>query len=297
METAKVSTTQQSLYEKAYDISNKILYYVAGNNPANIYVYNNTESPCKSVQSGTVLINNETYIVCLPKDIEAPRLSTLLSLFNQQGSDKYALSISEFGLPNFDNNGSIPDSDQVIIGYGTFASDPDDHSGYFCFSDCSGFVNYVLMQVCKPEDLFLQSHYPPLATDYTVTEASSINLNANAWDITSIKTDTDFMSLIPHGILAWSLSSGESPNDDSGHVMFVNSSPSSSGNGYYILDVLDCSCYIHGSDTNQLPDRGIGIGKICLYRDDQDNWYVNMNGEQSGITNNPISNLTQLIAR
>lgn len=329
-----ITTIQQKIYNNALTISQNLLHYVWANGNANIYAYNHSgqgsNNQCVAANSGTVAIDSGTdqgtYTVCIPGDLPdfpnnniqeqaQQRLSTILSVFNQQSTDKYALTISKYGLPAFDDQSKVPEIDkQSIIGYGTFANDPDHHSGYFCFSDCSGFVNYVVMQcISDPGDYYLSTKYPAKAGDYTTIS----NLNSSGWQATSIDL-SNILNLVEGSIFAWSLMSDvESATKDSGHVMFVTSIAAGSPAiwkdakqdettyNVYMLEVVDCSCFTHAGDTNQAADRGIGQGSVCI-KQSGNNWFVDISGSEDftpipyakGVTNsNQIKNLTQLVAQ
>lgn len=292
---------QQAIFEQAKSILATSLYYEWKNNYANIYTYNTSKGgvPAPTDVTGTVTVNGTDYTVCLPtltSQTAATRLSDILAVFEQQ--DNYGLSIAAdtFGLPDFSATQKLEPGQQAVVGYGKFAKDPNNHSGYFGFTDCSSFINYVVTQAAKtnsntPDQLFLSGHYPPLASDYATG-----NLPTTGWTVTNLAGG---YSIAAGDILAWKdLSVAEAKTQgrtlpqyciggDSGHVMIVLDDVSCIPHGKpFTVNVIDCSDIPHAEITagtkNNRPTigGGIGSGQISMMVDEK-GWSVSIAGKSN----------------
>jgi hypothetical protein len=156
---------------------------------------------------------------------------------------------------------------------------------FYCATDCSGFVSYVLKAVAKKHyELVVDfaGGHRPRANRYAQFFAQlSTDKPTNGWlKVSSVQ------ALVPGDLIAWeSPSYEEHHKGNSGHVMIVYGAPGAAQDEliagqtirYISVAVIDSSSVKHfapeqlPAKANQTQRDGLGIGKVRIILDAQNN--------------------------
>ncbi|MDW3195112.1 MAG: hypothetical protein R8G66_22250 [Cytophagales bacterium] len=202
----------------------------------------------------------------------------------EEGKSPPVQAIDDFAVPTNIDQSSIAltfNEEGPYVGKTT-----DDE--YFAFTDCSGFVSYILYQTDKSafDEIMnnlpdAESHLPycPSAAQF----ASFQPLMGGSWTkVFGDDGEVDFSLIQPGDIIAWDEDLDH--DGDTGHVMIAAGPSRAIDTGcYYLVDIIDSTVIGHLNDDRVGIEKnndatGVGLGTIGLKVDQgqlQSNFFPN----------------------
>lgn len=142
----------------------------------------------------------------------------------------------------------------------------DESTGTYIM-DCSGFVSYVLERVAPALLAMIPKEVDqpwPRAFEFYEYFSALKRQQSDGWDPIPRLPD------VRRGdIIAWRHPGAIKPQEDTGHVLIVNQTPSAHADDIYSVSVYDSSDIPHNGDTRQDGVTGVGMGEI-KFRADSD---------------------------
>ena len=145
----------------------------------------------------------------------------------------------------------------------------DESKGIYEF-DCSGFVNYLLIEMRPTAQAAIphRGQDMPLAEDfYRYFRGLSKSPNKTGWS--KVENTTD---LKPGDIIAWLQPTSSEDSDNTGHVMIVGGKPlvNSNRKKEVLVPVIDSTSSPHSDDSRSKGSAGLGKGTIGIFMNVKD---------------------------